>query len=167
METVKTKGGLHIICSVFCITKCLWSADAQMVGLVRLTSLLTSWKFCLEWAHVYLHPHLFLGLCVSLPSLLRLQSNEIVLENSWKTVKHLLLKEICFCPSPRNMVVALKELSIRGDFRTTVEYLIKLLETESFQLNRIDTGWLDRLIAEKVQVGISPFTQAASGIAFL
>lgn len=50
-----------------------------------------------------------------------------------------------------NMVVALKELSIRGDFRTTVEYLIKLLETESFQLNRIDTGWLDRLIAEKVQ----------------
>ncbi|XP_026566055.1 acetyl-CoA carboxylase 1 isoform X2 [Pseudonaja textilis] len=50
-----------------------------------------------------------------------------------------------------NMVVALKELSIRGDFRTTVEYLIKLLETESFQHNRIDTGWLDRLIAEKVQ----------------
>lgn len=56
-----------------------------------------------------------------------------------------------FCSSRRNMVVALKELSIRGDFRTTVEYLIKLLETESFQLNRIDTGWLDRLIAEKVQ----------------
>ncbi|XP_024051163.2 acetyl-CoA carboxylase 1 isoform X3 [Terrapene carolina triunguis] len=50
-----------------------------------------------------------------------------------------------------NMVVALKELSIRGDFRTTVEYLIKLLETESFQQNSIDTGWLDRLIAEKVQ----------------
>ncbi|OCT94491.1 hypothetical protein XELAEV_18012163mg [Xenopus laevis] len=50
-----------------------------------------------------------------------------------------------------NMVLALKELSIRGDFRTTVEYLIKLLETESFQHNRIDTGWLDRLISEKVQ----------------
>ncbi|XP_018104904.1 acetyl-CoA carboxylase isoform X2 [Xenopus laevis] len=50
-----------------------------------------------------------------------------------------------------NMVVALKELSIRGDFRTTVEYLIKLLETESFQHNRINTGWLDRLISEKVQ----------------
>ncbi|KAJ1185544.1 hypothetical protein NDU88_002336 [Pleurodeles waltl] len=50
-----------------------------------------------------------------------------------------------------NMVVALKELSIRGDFRTTVEYLIKLLETESFQQNSIDTGWLDRLISEKVQ----------------
>ncbi|XP_051691837.2 acetyl-CoA carboxylase 2 isoform X2 [Oryctolagus cuniculus] len=50
-----------------------------------------------------------------------------------------------------NMVVALKELSIRGDFRTTVEYLINLLETESFQSNDIDTGWLDYLIAEKVQ----------------
>lgn len=55
------------------------------------------------------------------------------------------------------MVVALKELSIRGDFRTTVEYLINLLETESFQNNDIDTGWLDHLIAQKVQVGcISP-----------
>ncbi|XP_061154933.1 acetyl-CoA carboxylase 1 isoform X2 [Syngnathus typhle] len=50
-----------------------------------------------------------------------------------------------------NMVVALKELSIRGDFRTTVEYLIKLLETETFQRNTIDTGWLDRLISEKMQ----------------
>ncbi|XP_026178497.1 acetyl-CoA carboxylase isoform X2 [Mastacembelus armatus] len=50
-----------------------------------------------------------------------------------------------------NMVVAMKELSIRGDFRTTVEYLIKILETESFRNNDIDTGWLDHLIAEKVQ----------------
>ncbi|XP_060699469.1 acetyl-CoA carboxylase 2 isoform X2 [Hemiscyllium ocellatum] len=50
-----------------------------------------------------------------------------------------------------NMVLALKELSIRGDFRTTVQYLIKLLETESFQLNTIDTSWLDHLIADKVQ----------------
>lgn len=54
------------------------------------------------------------------------------------------------------MVVAMKELSIRGDFRTTVEYLIKLLETESFRNNDIDTGWLDHLIAEKVQVGPKP-----------
>ncbi|XP_033618279.1 acetyl-CoA carboxylase 2 isoform X1 [Fukomys damarensis] len=50
-----------------------------------------------------------------------------------------------------NMVVALKELSIRGDFRTTVEYLINLLETESFQNNDIHTGWLDHLIAQNVQ----------------
>jgi len=53
----------------------------------------------------------------------------------------------------RNMVVALKELSIRGDFRTTVEFMTKLLETDSFQHNCCDTAWLDQLIAEKVQVG--------------
>ncbi|XP_031330897.1 acetyl-CoA carboxylase isoform X2 [Photinus pyralis] len=50
-----------------------------------------------------------------------------------------------------NLVIALKELSIRGDFRTTVEYLITLLETSSFQDNTIDTAWLDILIAERVQ----------------
>ncbi|XP_076754635.1 acetyl-CoA carboxylase isoform X3 [Xylocopa sonorina] len=50
-----------------------------------------------------------------------------------------------------NLVIALKELSIRGDFRTTVEYLITLLETESFQQNNIDTAWLDLLIAERVR----------------
>ncbi|XP_076444830.1 LOW QUALITY PROTEIN: acetyl-CoA carboxylase-like [Babylonia areolata] len=50
-----------------------------------------------------------------------------------------------------NLVVALKELSIRSDFGTTVEYLIKLLETEEYQTNTITTGWLDRLIAEKVK----------------
>ncbi|XP_075988635.1 acetyl-CoA carboxylase isoform X2 [Anticarsia gemmatalis] len=50
-----------------------------------------------------------------------------------------------------NLVIALKELSIRGDFRTTVEYLITLLETPNFQDNNIDTSWLDALIAERVQ----------------
>lgn len=50
-----------------------------------------------------------------------------------------------------NLVLALKELSIRGDFRTTVEYLIKLLETEDYMQNRFDTGWLDKLIANNVQ----------------
>lgn len=48
-------------------------------------------------------------------------------------------------------MIALKELSIRGDFRTTVEYLITLLETRSFQENSIDTAWLDVLIAERMQ----------------
>ena len=51
----------------------------------------------------------------------------------------------------RNAVLALKELSIKGDFRTTVEYLVTLLETELFKSNRIDTSWLDQLIAEKVK----------------
>ena len=52
-----------------------------------------------------------------------------------------------------NLVVALKELTIRGEFRTTVEYLITLLEHDNFQINRLDTGWLDKLISERVQSG--------------
>lgn len=52
--------------------------------------------------------------------------------------------------SRKHMVVALKELSIRGDFRTTVEYLIKLLETPAFEQNTITTGWLDELISKKL-----------------
>lgn len=52
--------------------------------------------------------------------------------------------------SRKHMVIALKELSIRGDFRTTVEYLIKLLETAAFQDNTITTGWLDELISKKL-----------------
>ncbi len=36
----------------------------------------------------------------------------------------------------RNMIMALKELSIRSDFRTTVEYLVKLLETNEFARNK-------------------------------
>ncbi|KAI9477730.1 MAG: acetyl-CoA carboxylase [Benjaminiella poitrasii] len=50
----------------------------------------------------------------------------------------------------KNMVIALKELSIRGDFRTTVEYIIRLLETEEFADNTINTGWLDMLISKKL-----------------
>ncbi|KAF7544682.1 hypothetical protein G7046_g9736 [Stylonectria norvegica] len=52
--------------------------------------------------------------------------------------------------SRKHMVIALKELSIRGDFRTTVEYLIKLLETEAFEDNTITTGWLDELISKRL-----------------
>jgi acetyl-CoA carboxylase/biotin carboxylase 1 len=51
----------------------------------------------------------------------------------------------------KNLIIALKELSIRGDFRTTVEYLIKLLEAEDYVNNTVTTGWLDSLIAKKVE----------------
>ncbi|KAJ3190595.1 acetyl-coenzyme-A carboxylase [Irineochytrium annulatum] len=51
----------------------------------------------------------------------------------------------------KNLIIALKELSIRGDFRTTVEYLIKLLEAEEYVNNTITTGWLDAIIAQKVE----------------
>ncbi|KAI8812785.1 acetyl-CoA carboxylase [Cladochytrium replicatum] len=51
----------------------------------------------------------------------------------------------------KNLIVALKELSIRGDFRTTVEFLIKLLEDETYIGNEYTTSWLDTLIAKKVE----------------
>jgi acetyl-CoA carboxylase/biotin carboxylase 1 len=50
----------------------------------------------------------------------------------------------------RNMVLALKELSIRGDISTTVDYISKLIELDDFVDNNIDTGWLDALIKENV-----------------
>ena len=49
----------------------------------------------------------------------------------------------------KNLVMALKELFIMGDIRTTVEYLGELLETEAFKENTIDTAWLDGLIASR------------------
>ncbi|GMM51879.1 acetyl-CoA carboxylase [Starmerella bacillaris] len=55
--------------------------------------------------------------------------------------------------SRRSMIVALKELSIRGDFKTTVEYLIGLLETKDFENNTFTTGWLDELISRNVTTG--------------
>lgn len=52
----------------------------------------------------------------------------------------------------KNMIVALKELSIRGDFRTTIEYLVTMLEMKRFAENDFDTAWLDGLIANKIEV---------------
>ena len=49
----------------------------------------------------------------------------------------------------KQLVLALKDMDVRGDIRTTVEYLIKLLETQEFKDNTIDTAWLDGIIREK------------------
>jgi acetyl-CoA carboxylase/biotin carboxylase 1 len=57
----------------------------------------------------------------------------------------------------KNLVMALKELFIMGEIRTTVEYLGELLETQAFKDNTIDTAWLDGIIAAKsVSVEIEP-----------
>ena len=50
----------------------------------------------------------------------------------------------------RSMVLALKELSIRGDISTTVDYVAKLMELEDYVENKIDTAWLDGIIADNV-----------------
>jgi acetyl-CoA carboxylase/biotin carboxylase 1 len=58
------------------------------------------------------------------------------------------------------MVLALKELSIRGDISTTVDYISKLIELEDFIDNRIDTAWLDGIIQANSVKGI--FDQSSS-----
>jgi len=49
----------------------------------------------------------------------------------------------------RSLVLALKEIEVRGEIRTTVEYLVQLLETDAFKENTIDTAWLDGILKEK------------------
>jgi acetyl-CoA carboxylase/biotin carboxylase 1 len=50
------------------------------------------------------------------------------------------------------MINALKELTIRGEIRTTVEYIIKLLQADDFVNNKIDTTWLDGRIEHHKEV---------------
>merc|ERR1719310_1167686 len=67
----------------------------------------------------------------------------------------------------RALVIALKELFILGDIRTTVEYLGELLETDSFKENTIDTAWLDGIIAEKsVSVETEPMSAVINAAAY-
>jgi len=54
----------------------------------------------------------------------------------------------------RAMVVALKELEIRGGIRTTVEYIVKMIQSDDFAHNRITTDWLDGRIANHKQLSI-------------
>ena len=49
----------------------------------------------------------------------------------------------------KSLILALKELEVKGEIRTTIEYLVKLLETKEFIENTIDTSWLDGIIKEK------------------
>lgn len=48
------------------------------------------------------------------------------------------------------MVVALKEVKIRGEIRTIVDYAIDMIQSPDFTQNRIHTGWLDSRIAAHV-----------------
>mmetsp|Transcript_23591 Transcript_23591/g.76855 ORF Transcript_23591/g.76855 Transcript_23591/m.76855 type:complete len:2137 (+) Transcript_23591:142-6552(+) len=49
----------------------------------------------------------------------------------------------------KSLVLALKEIDVRGEIRNPVEYLTKLLETDDFKSNKIDTSWLDGIIKNK------------------
>ena len=47
------------------------------------------------------------------------------------------------------LVLALKELKVRGEIRNPVEYLVQLLETDDFKSNNIDTSWLDGIFGRR------------------
>lgn len=48
------------------------------------------------------------------------------------------------------MVVALKEVKIRGEIRTIVDYAMEMIQSPDFVGNNIHTGWLDSRIASQV-----------------
>lgn len=62
---------------------------------------------------------------------------------------HLFAKGATREQARKALILALKEIEVRGEIRTTVEYLVQLLETPAFIENKIDTSWLDGIIREK------------------
>jgi acetyl-CoA carboxylase/biotin carboxylase 1 len=67
--------------------------------------------------------------------------------------------------SRRSLVLALKQLDVRGEIRNPVEYLTQLLETDDFKQNTIDTSWLDGIIKNKsVQQKIDTPTTVISAV---
>ncbi|KAI9106407.1 hypothetical protein K1719_021935 [Acacia pycnantha] len=56
-----------------------------------------------------------------------------------------------------NMVLGLKEIQIRGEIRTNVDYTIDLLNASDYRENKIHTGWLDSRIAMRVRAERPPW----------
>lgn len=52
-------------------------------------------------------------------------------------------------------------MSIRGNFRNTVEYIIKLLEAQAFIDNSVTTSWLDKLISSNIETEKPDYVLAA------
>lgn len=50
------------------------------------------------------------------------------------------------------MGVALKEVKIRGEIRTIVDYATEMIQSPDFVGNNIHTGWLDSRIASHVRL---------------
>ena len=80
---------------------------------------------------------------------------------------HLFAKGATREQARKALILALKEIEVRGEIRTTVEYLVQLLETKEFIENTIDTSWLDGLIREKaVQIEVDDDLTVVSAAVF-
>ncbi|MCO5565015.1 hypothetical protein L7F22_018685 [Adiantum nelumboides] len=62
-----------------------------------------------------------------------------------------------------NMVLGLKELQIRGEIRTNVDYTVDLLHAPEYRENRIHTGWLDSRIAMRIRAERPPWFLSVIG----
>nr|BBG67099.1 acetyl-CoA carboxylase [Gnetum ula] len=62
-----------------------------------------------------------------------------------------------------NMVLGLKEIQIRGEIRTNVDYTVDLLHAEEYRDNKIHTGWLDSRIAMHVRAERPPWYLSVVG----
>lgn len=49
----------------------------------------------------------------------------------------------------RGMILALRNLVICGEIRTSTSYVLKLLQTQAFSEGNISTSWLDKLLSQK------------------
>ena len=49
------------------------------------------------------------------------------------------------------MVVALKEVAIRGEIHTPVDYIVDMIQSPEFVRDAHHTGWLDSRIAAQVR----------------
>ncbi|GBG29850.1 Acetyl-CoA carboxylase [Hondaea fermentalgiana] len=64
----------------------------------------------------------------------------------------------------RSLAMALHDLSIRGEIRTTIEYLKDLIESEDYVNNKFNTAWLDARIKSNIAVSkMDPLTIALVG----
>ena len=73
---------------------------------------------------------------------------------AWHTARqfgHLFAKGDTREAAIRAMVVALKEVKIRGEIRTIVDYAVEMIQSAEFVTNNIHTGWLDARIAQHVR----------------
>lgn len=73
----------------------------------------------------------------------------------WTQFGHLFAKGDTREAAIRAMVVALKEVKIRGEIRTIVDYAVEMIQTTDFVNNNIHTGWLDQRIASHVRAPMS------------
>lgn len=62
-----------------------------------------------------------------------------------------------------NMVLGLKEIQIRGEIRTNVDYTVDLLNASEYRENKIHTGWLDSRIAMRVRAERPPWYLSVVG----